>query len=55
MPSTIESFSAELWCEIFEFFDAVALYRIFGNLNSRITSILSQCTPLYLNVVTIKD
>ncbi|CAF1475738.1 unnamed protein product [Adineta ricciae] len=55
MPTTIESFSAELWCEIFEFFDAVALYRIFGNLNSRITSILSQCTPLYLNVVTIKD
>ncbi|CAF3913987.1 unnamed protein product [Rotaria sp. Silwood1] len=53
--STIESLSTELWCEIFEFFDAVELYRTFDNINSKITSILSEIIPLYFKITTTKD
>ncbi|UJR17140.1 hypothetical protein I4U23_004036 [Adineta vaga] len=55
MSRTIQSLSSELWCEIFEFFDAIELYRTFGNLNSRINSILSEITPLYFDVITTED
>jgi hypothetical protein len=52
VPSTIESFPTELWCEIFKFFDAIELYRTFDKLNSRITSMLSESTPLYFKIAT---
>lgn len=55
IPSTIESFPTELWCEIFKFFDAFELYRTFNNQNSRITSIFSESTPLYFEIATIRD
>ncbi|CAF1267877.1 unnamed protein product [Adineta steineri] len=55
LRSTIEDLSVELWCEIFEFFDASELYHTFDNINSKITSILSEITPLYFNIITIRD
>jgi hypothetical protein len=54
-PSTIESLPTELWCEVFEFFDAIELYHTFGNLNSKITSILSESIPLYFKIGTTTD
>ncbi|UJR12227.1 hypothetical protein I4U23_016404 [Adineta vaga] len=55
MSNTIESLSTELRCELFEFFNAIELHHIFGDLNSRITSIIMEITPLYFDIVTIKD
>ncbi|CAF1267947.1 unnamed protein product [Adineta steineri] len=55
LRSTIEDLSVELWCEIFEFFDASELYHTFDNINSKITSILSEIPPLYFNIITIRD
>ncbi|CAF1032862.1 unnamed protein product [Adineta steineri] len=54
-PSTIENFPTELWCEVFQFFDAIELYRIFDDLNSKITSILSESTPLYFKIATTES
>lgn len=53
--STIESFPTELWCGIFKYFNAIELYRTFSNLNSQITSILSESTLLYFEIATIRD
>ena len=53
--TTIEDLSTELWCEIFAFFDALELYETFGNINHRITTMLSEHALLYFKIATITD
>ncbi len=55
LPTTVESFPTELWCEVFKYFDAIELYRTFNDINSRINLILSENTPLYFKIATTGD
>lgn len=54
MPSTIELFPAELFYELFKYFNALELFRTFGKLNSNMDAIVS-AAALHLKLARSDD